>query len=112
MQPEKIGKYTVSLTSPANPDAKASTTFTVATLALEEQKPELDDAFLKKLASAGGGKYYQPDELAKWMKSLPDNPLVIRSEQEIELWNAPIFLWLFIIPLSIEWFVRKRKGLL
>ena len=112
IQPDKVGRYEVSLNSPANPEAKASTAFVVESLALEKQKPELDDAFLKKLASAGGGKYYQPDELAKWMKSLPDNTLVIRSEQEVELWNAPLFLWLFILPLSIEWLVRKRKGLL
>ena len=111
-QPDRVGRYGVSLASPINPQAKATTAFVVESLALERQKPELDETFLKKIASAGGGKYYTPDKLAQWTKSLPNNPLTVRSEQEIELWNAPLFLVLFITPLALEWLVRKRKGLL
>ncbi|HZP84445.1 MAG TPA: hypothetical protein VFB21_22615 [Chthonomonadaceae bacterium] len=46
------------------------------------------------------------------MRSLPNNPLTVRSEQEIELWDSPLFLLLFIVPLALEWFLRKRRGLL
>src|SRR5581483_6523230 len=111
-QPDRVGRYEVSLTSPINPKAKASAVFVVESLALEKQKPELDEALLKRVAAAGGGKYYQPDELLQWARSLPNNPLTIRSEQEIELWDAPLFLILFITPLALEWLLRKRKGLL
>jgi hypothetical protein len=111
-QPERVGRYEVSLTSPANPQARASTAFMVESLALERQKPELDEALLKKVAAAGGGRYYAPDALSDWMRSLPNNPLTVRSEQEIELWDSPLFLLLFIVPLAIEWFLRKRRGLL
>jgi hypothetical protein len=112
IQPDRVGKYAVSLTSPANPDAKATAAFLVESLALERQKPELDEALLKKVAATGGGKHYLPDELAKWLKSLPNNALTVRSEQETELWDAPGFLILFIVPLTLEWLIRKRKGLL
>ncbi len=110
--PDRVGRYAVSLTSPANPKAHADAAFVVESLALERQKPELDEALLKKVAAAGGGKYYTPDAVAQWMRSLPNNPLNVRSEQEIELWDAPLFLLLFIVPLSLEWILRKRKGLL
>jgi hypothetical protein len=112
IQPDRVGRYQVSLTSPANPEAKASASFVVESEALEKQKPELDETLLKKVAAAGGGKYYPPDQLAAWIRSLPDNPLNVSSEQEIELWDAPLFLLLFILPLSLEWLIRKRKGLL
>lgn len=112
IQPDRVGRYEVSLTSPANPQAKADTAFVVESLALEKQKPELDEALLKKIAAAGGGKYYQPNQLADWMKSLPNNTLVIRNEQEIELWSNWRLLALFLTPLFIEWMGRKRKGLL
>jgi hypothetical protein len=111
-QPDRIGRFEVSLTSPINPEAKASAAFVVESLALERQKPELDETLLRKIAAAGGGKYYQPEELREWVKSLSNNPLQVHTEQEIELWNAPLFLILFLTPLTIEWFVRKRKGLL
>ena len=112
IQPDRIGKYEASLVSPANPQAKAETGFVVESLALEKQKPELDVAQLKKIAGAGGGHYYEPDHLAEWAKSLPDNTLVIRNEQETELWNNWRLFALFLTPLAIEWLVRKRKGLL
>ncbi len=122
-QPERVGKYAAGVISPVNPSAKASAAFVVECLALEKQKPELDEAMLRKIASSGGGKLYAPDKMADWIKSLPYHPLEVRSEQEYELWdkplwNAPIvkyiplFLALFLLPLSIEWFVRKRKGML
>ncbi len=112
LQPDRIGKYELSLTSPARPEAKATTAFLVESQALERQKPELDETLLKKVAAAGGGKYYQPTQIAAWAKSLPNNKLVVRSEQEIVLWNSWFFLLLFVVPLALEWLVRKRKGLL
>jgi hypothetical protein len=47
-----------------------------------------------------GGKFYMSDRLADWMQSLPNNPLQIRTEQETELWDAPLLLILFILPLE------------
>lgn len=110
--PERVGKIDVSLISPAIPDAKATTSFLVESLALEQQKPEMDETLLKRIAGAGGGKYYPADGLAEWAKSLPDNALVVRSEEEVELWDAPLFLVFFVLPLSLEWLIRKRSGLL
>ena len=112
IQPDRVGKYEASVASPAQPEAKAKAGFVVESQELEKQRPELDETLLRKVASAGGGKYYAPDKLSDWMRSLPNNPLVIRSEQEVELWDAPLFLILFLAPLSLEWLIRKRKGLL
>ena len=122
-QPERVGKYGVSVTSPVNAQAKASAAFVVESLALEKQKPELDETTLRKIATAGGGKLYAANKLGDWIRSLPYHPLEVRSEQEFELWDfplwnrpgfrsIPLFLALFLIPLSLEWLVRKRKGML
>ena len=110
--PDRVGRYEVSLTSPANPNAKATAAFVVESLALEKQKPELDEATLRKIAAAGGGKYYQPDELAQWIKSLPVTGLTVHSETETEIWDRWPLLLLFIVPLGLEWLIRKRSGLL
>lgn len=122
-QPERVGKYSVSAVSPANAEAKASTAFVIESLALEKQKPELDEAMLKKIAASGGGKLYAANRIEDWMKSLPYKPLEIRSEEEYELWDIPLgkswfwkhiplFLFLFLLPLSLEWLIRKRTGML
>lgn len=111
-QPDRVGHYTTTVVSPVDTQAKASAAFVVESLALEKQKPELDEKQLRQIAAAGGGKYYRSDKIGDWIDSLPYHPLQIRSEQEYELWNAPLILILFLLPLSLEWIVRKRKGLL
>lgn len=109
---DRIGKYRVSLGSPAQPGALANANFLVQSVALEKQQPEMNEDLLKKLAAGGGGGYYHPDEVKEWMKSLKVNEQVIKSESEIELWDAPFFLVMFIVPLALEWLIRKRSGLL
>jgi hypothetical protein len=46
------------------------------------------------------------------VKSLSDNPLTIHSSLEIEIWDSPLLLLIFISALTAEWLLRKRKGLL
>src|SRR5438445_507946 len=59
---DRIGKFQIAVPSPANPSAKATTSFLVQSIALEKQQPEMNEALLKKIAAAGGGAYYHPDE--------------------------------------------------
>ena len=112
IQPDRIGRYEATLNSPVTPGAHASAGFVVETEALERQRPELDEPLLRKVASAGGGKYYGADQIAAWIRSLPNNGLTVRTEQELELWDAPLLLVVFVTCLSLEWLVRKRTGLL
>jgi hypothetical protein len=109
---DRTGKFQVQVASPANPAGKATATFLVQSVALEKQQPEMNETLLKKIAAAGGGAYYHPDEMRKWINSLKAKDLVVTSETEIELWDAPLFLMLFIVPLGLEWFIRKRAGML
>lgn len=110
--PDRIDKYKISLASPANPQAKATAEFKVESEALERQQPEMNEALMKKVAKMGGGAYLAPNELKKWRDSLRREGQIVRSESEHELWDAPLLLALFIVPLALEWVVRKRSGLL
>lgn len=109
---ERVGKVQVSLASPANPGQAASTTFLVQSVALEKQQPEMNEALLRRIAKSGGGRYLQANELKHWADSLPAKDLVVTSESEVELWDSPLLLALFIVPLSLEWLLRKRSGML
>ena len=111
-QPERAGKWSASLVSPQNRQAKSTTSFLVESIALESQKPELDETALRRVAAAGGGHYYAPSDLKKWIDSLPVQPLALSTELEIELWDTPLMFILFLLPLSLEWILRKKKGLL
>ncbi len=108
---DRVGKFQVSVVSPSVPDKKGTTNFIVQSLALERQQPEMNEVLLKRIAKAGGGKYYYVDELGKFVDTLKAPDLVVTRESEIELWDAPLFLLCFIIPLALEWFIRKKSGM-
>ncbi|MGC8668681.1 MAG: VWA domain-containing protein [Chthonomonadales bacterium] len=111
MLADRAGKFQITLASPQDPRSAAKAEFLVEAPALEQQQPEMNETLLKKIAAAGGGRFYRPDELASWMASLKAREHVVRSQVEIDLWNAPIFLMLFVVPLALEWAARKRIGM-
>ncbi len=109
---DRVGKFTLSVASPANPGARSTAAFLVQSVALEQQQPELNERLMKELAAAGGGRCLGPDELRAWANGVRMQGVAVRRVTEIEVWDAPLLLLLVVAPLAIEWFVRKKAGLL
>jgi hypothetical protein len=86
--------------------------FTVEEYSLEDADLNTDFDLLKRMAEASGGKFYEKDQIGNLVTDLE---LVEKQEErtkEIQLWNHPILLILFIGCLSAEWAIRKRAQLL
>ena len=86
--------------------------FTVEEYSLEDADLSTDFDLLKKMAEVSGGKFYEKDQIGNLVDDLE---LVEKQEErtkEIQLWNHPILLILFIGCLSAEWAIRKRAQLL
>jgi uncharacterized membrane protein len=76
--------------------------------------------FLKKLAADGGGKFHQADELSGFLKHLAAQPLP-HGRPKANLWPdwrnnhlsgfLVAFFLGFVALLSVEWFLRRRWGL-
>lgn len=90
--------------------------FNIGDIPVEYLKTTTNEALLKEIAEKSGGKYFHINSL----KNIND---VLKSDLEFE--SIPLFkskdfvfrdnFWLLIIPVllfSLEWFIRKRKGLL
>ncbi|GEM_PF-1720249 len=71
----------------------------------------LNEKLLQQMSEKSGGKYYT----VSTARDLPDeferNPHKERIHTEIEAWNHWAFMVLFFAFLSLEWAVRKMKGL-
>jgi hypothetical protein len=77
--------------------------------------------FLKELALAGGGRDYRPGEMKKFLDHLPSKPLPQPPPKPSKLPNwrpkkgpSPFFmafLLLFVQVLALEWFLRRRWGM-
>ena len=79
-----------------------------------------DHEFLARLAAAGGGRFHKGEEFARFLKELGNLPLP-QGRQKAELWpdwrrnTLSSFLVglfaLFVAVLCLEWFLRRRWGL-
>jgi uncharacterized membrane protein len=79
-----------------------------------------DHDFLKKLAATGGGEFLRPEELTGFLKRLEDEP-VQQIKPRTNAWPewkrntlSQFLVWFFLLfvgLLSLEWFLRRRWGL-
>jgi len=67
--------------------------------------------FLNKLALSTGGKYFTSNNYKDIIPLLPNTPKIIQTTVNYDLWNKLYTLLIIIFLLSVEWFIRKRKGL-
>ena len=86
--------------------------FLVEEYSVEDSDLKTDFDLLKRIAEVSGGKYYEKEQIENLTGDLK---LVEKEEQkkkEIQLWNHPLLLAIFVVCLSIEWAIRKRSQLL
>jgi len=97
----------------------------IATAALGKEKRETkfvvrgqDDEFadlsvnrdgMNALAAAAGGTVV--NDLAAWTGKVDRRPVTEPAVRDLELWNSPAILALFILLVSVDCYIRKRQGL-
>jgi hypothetical protein len=65
-----------------------------------------------QLAEQTGGRVLRPEELDKLPALLPDRSVRIPDDVAQPIWDSGLFLWILVLILSVEWFWRKRAGLI
>jgi hypothetical protein len=91
-------------------------TFSVGGLSAEFLDTRMNKLLLQQIAARTSGKYYDPDameHLPKDVAALPNfKPRELTRANEIELWNLKWTLSLIILLFALEWFLRKRSGMI
>lgn len=112
------GEYTFTATVTANGAAIGSDqgTFSVGGLNAEFLDTRMNKSLLQQIAAQTGGQYYDGDNigsLAHDVTSMPNfNPRDVSKSAEIEIWNSRWILTLALFTFALEWFLRKRNGML
>lgn len=80
---------------------------------LELHNPAADLSLLEEIARITGGAFVPPEELGAHLRKLIQQGLNLEITQveRLSLWDNWPLLALFVLSLSAEWFVRKRRGL-
>ncbi len=90
--------------------------FEVSSIEVEKINLKMDSGLLRLIANVSGGQYFSikdSDELFNTLKIINENDVIENSTTtEINLWSDSRLLILIIILLGIEWFFRKRSGML
>jgi len=90
--------------------------FSIGGINAEYRDLQMNYNLLKNIADYTGGKFYFPKDADQVINDLTNSPTfkptIVTTKNDIQLWNNWILMLSAIILLSIEWFLRKRAGLL
>jgi len=86
--------------------------FSIEPFSLEFQNTRMEADLLQKMAVSTNGRYFSPEDLTALPELLNFPPRRTVESREWELWNKWALLGFIVTFLSIEWFLRKKKGML
>lgn len=89
----------------------ASCEFTVEAFSLEDSEVRRRTALMRRIAEETGGGCFSPETIEEVPEGLPLERSVRSLRSEFELWDSPWLLVGFVGALSLEWTLRRRKGL-
>ena len=109
-----MGEYTTHTSATLNgvPLGTDDGGFTVGEAAIEFTQTKMNQPLLTQLSAMTGGQFYAVEESDQLLDDLSFSDVTTQQTQDIQLWNHPLVLFLFILLLTAEWLLRRRYGLL
>ncbi len=86
--------------------------FSAGEFDIEFQHTRMNQEMLQKIANLTGGEYFTSDTISQLPERLQVEGRQKMQITEINLWNEWLTLALLILLLSIEWTIRRRRGML
>lgn len=112
------GDYTYKATASfeGQPLGEDNGRFSIGELNLEYQDTRMNAQLLRQIAARSGGAFFLPSDLPDLGAVLSAQPTfvarAVHASREFELWNWKYMLALVVALFAIEWFLRKRSGML
>lgn len=112
----EAGDYWVEVTASRGGQSvglPARARFLVNVRDLELDDPAADPGLLEQIAQLSGGARFPPEKFGEAVEQLAAEPAAtgVTQASVIDLWDNWYVLGLFVGLVSLEWFVRKRRGL-
>lgn len=90
---------------------KTSEPFTVDRYSLEYETVRMNEELLRAMATRSGGKFLKPEDLAEALAELDFAPEPIEVTFQGRLWGQAWPLYVLVGLLTVEWVVRRRRGM-
>lgn len=112
---ETPGDYTIRVfaTLPGPSEAQTTARFVVFQQDLELDNAAADVGAMEGLAAVTGGESLAPEQLPELLDRLLQESAVLEVEQvrKLTFWDTWPFFLVFVATLGVEWYLRKRWGL-
>ena len=109
------GDYAIEVTASqkSQPLGAARARFLVFEQDLELDNASADATTMENLAAMTGGKSLAPEDLPELIRTLAEDTeqLDVQQETKKTFWDTWPFLLTFVALLGVEWYIRKRWGL-
>ena len=111
--PNRYGEYTVTATGTLDGKnlGEQQSLFEAKTSYAEFSNAELNASFLQTLAEGSGGEYYGIEEAAQLVNQIPLVESATSKITDVDIWDMPLIFGAVTALLGLEWFLRKRGGL-
>ena len=73
--------------------------------------PRLNEAWLRRVARASGGRYVRPSDASRIVGWLQETTPQQGAPERRDLWHEPLAFAVIVALLSAEWILRRRWGL-
>jgi hypothetical protein len=109
----EAGSYEAIVTVPQPPGEPPTARFAVIAPPGELARPEMDRAALTTAAELSRGKFYTLADADRLLAELPAGRRVpLENLPPLTIWNRWWLLGVFLLCLTGEWILRKRRGML
>jgi hypothetical protein len=90
--------------------------FSIGEIGLEFMQPSMNAETMRSLAARTGGRFYTARTTGTLIDDILANkgfaPRSVESRNDFPLWNFPWLLAAALAAFALEWFMRKRSGML
>ena len=113
IDPLEAATYGVTVTTVLNsePLCKRKLSFHIRPRQKELEKLEMDERLLKDIADRTHGGYYTLESIEQFGEDLRRRVREKMVYREIHLWNAPLLFVGFVLLLTGEWILRRKRQL-
>ncbi len=111
--PNRYGEYTVTATGTLGGEnlGKQQALFEVKPSYAEFSDAALNIPLLSNLADMSGGKYYPVAEADQLVNQISLVESATSQITDVDIWDLPLIFGMLLMLLGLEWFLRKRGGL-
>ena len=91
--------------------SQAAAGFLVAESNVEYIDAGADVGLLQKIANGSGGKFYPDTDADQLVNDLKRRQKAVTVESQQDIWDIPPVLLTLFALLTVEWWVRRRRGM-